>query len=429
MNNERRKNVQQFSGAAMLRRQITKKVAILFDNFGPYHEARLQAGARICDLLAVEVATSSFEYAWNGERRSRAFRYETLNKQGTSKEIDHHRLVRELDKTLSSFQPEVVIVPGWSSKAAFAALNWSLKNQTPVVGVSQSTALDEVRIAWREHIKRRIVRLFSTALVGGARQIEYLKTLGMPLDHIFSGYAAVDNQYFQTRSDAARKNSAGLRQAHRIPERYFLASARFVPKKNLTQLLEAYSVYRRSYGEGAARSRETSPWDLVILGDGPLRSEIEKTLDRLGISAFVHLPGFIQYDKSPVYFGLASAFIHVSASEQWGLVVNEAMASGLPVLVSKHCGCVPNLVQHGLNGYAFDPYQTEKIAELMRRLSSLDRGQLEAMGQASRAIIGLFDVDSFGQGLKSAADLALAIGPKRASLTDRILLNTLIYKS
>jgi 1,2-diacylglycerol 3-alpha-glucosyltransferase len=428
MNTERRKNAEQVGGAGAVRRPIAKKVAILFDNFGPYHEARLRAGAKICDLLAVEVAASSFEYAWNGESRSRAFRYETLIKQGTSEEIDHHRLEQELEKTLSSFQPEVVIVPGWSSRASFAALNWSLRNNTPVVGVSQSTALDEIRSVWKEYLKRRIVRLFSAALVGGARQIEYLKTLGMPLDRIFSGYAAVDNHYFQLRAGEARKDELKLRESKRLPARYFLASARFVQKKNLVRLLEAYSTYRELVGKGSAEETQPDPWDLVLLGDGPLREQIERTIDRLGIKDHVRLPGFVQYQDLPLYFGLGDAFIHVSTSEQWGLVVNEAMASGLPVLASKHCGCVPNLVRQGVNGYAFDPYQTEEIADYMHRLSIVDRERLKTMGQASREIISQFDLEYFGLGVQNAVELALQVGPKRASLPDRILLKSLIYK-
>jgi 1,2-diacylglycerol 3-alpha-glucosyltransferase len=59
--------------------------------------------------------------------------------------------------------------------------------------------------------------------------------------------------------------------------------------------------------------------------------------------------------------GLASAFIQASTTEQWGLVVNEAMASGLPVLVSERCGCAPDLVKNGVNGYTFDPYDIKEI--------------------------------------------------------------------
>ena len=129
------------------------------------------------------------------------------------------------------------------------------------------------------------------------------------------------------------------RSAHSLglPERYFLASARFVPKKNLLRLLEAYAGYRRRAGADA--------WHLVLLGDGELRGDIERRSALPDLAGAVILPGFRQYDELPAYYGLARAFVHASTTEQWGLVVNEAMAAGLPVLVSDRCGCAPDLVE------------------------------------------------------------------------------------
>src|SRR5207244_4064698 len=101
--------------------------------------------------------------------------------------------------------------------------------------------------------------------------------------------------------------------------------------KNLPRLLEAFAGYRRLAGDAA--------WELVLLGDGPLRPELVALLKDLELDGHVLLPGFKQYDELPAYYGLAGAFIHASTTEQWGLVVNEAMASGLPVLVSDRCGC------------------------------------------------------------------------------------------
>ena len=97
----------------------------------------------------------------------------------------------------------------------------------------------------------------------------------------------------------------------------------------------------------------------------------------------VILAGFKQYDELPAYYGLASAFVHASTTEQWGLVVNEAMASGLPVLVSDRCGCAPDLVEDGVNGFTFDPYDVEALAGLMQRVAAMTDERRQAMG-ASR---------------------------------------------
>jgi glycosyltransferase involved in cell wall biosynthesis len=141
----------------------------------------------------------------------------------------------------------------------------------------------------------------------------------------------------------------------------------------------------------------------------------------------VLLPGFKQYPDLPVYYGIANAFIHASTTEQWGLVVNEAMASGLPVLVSNRCGCATDLVQEGVNGFTFDPCDVEQLAQLMFRISDF-RFPISDFGVASQRIIADWGPERFAQGLKAAAECALKVGPKQASLLQRTILRALIAR-
>ena len=184
-----------------------------------------------------------------------------------------------------------------------------------------------------------------------------------------------------------------------LDKNYFLSSNRFIPKKNLFFLLSAYSAYRQIAGANA--------WDLVLCGDGNLRSQIEQHITQLKIKDFVHLPGFLQQDDLLPYFAHASCFIHASIQEQWGLVVNEAMASGLPVLVSNRCGCFEDLVIEGVNGFGFDPENLQQLADLMLKMSSGEI-DLQKMGQAALEHIQKFSPDYFAQGLVQAVEYALA---------------------
>src|ERR1035441_8598070 len=152
----------------------------------------------------------------------------------------------------------------------------------------------------------------------------------------------------------------------------------------------------------ALSSSPVVPWSLVLLGDGPLRSALNSQLSTLNLHSHVLLPGFKQYPDLPVYYGLASAFIHASTTEQWGLVVNEAMASGLPVLVSNRCGCATDLVQEGKNGFTFDPCNVEQLAQLMAKISAFQLSSLLAFGDASRQIISNWGPERFAHGLKEA---------------------------
>jgi glycosyltransferase involved in cell wall biosynthesis len=140
------------------------------------------------------------------------------------------------------------------------------------------------------------------------------------------------------------------------------------------------------------------------------------------------MPGFKQYPDLPAYYGLAKAFIHASTTEQWGLVVNEAMASGLPVLVSNRCGCAMNLVKDGVNGFTFDPFNVEEMAEVMLRLTETPKHRLTEMGDASREIISNWGPERFAKGLHDAVETALKNPRPRARLLDHLLLKALIYK-
>ena len=313
------------------------KVTVIFDNFGPYHLARLHAAAQVCDLTAVEVAASSAEYAWENKTRAHNFKSVTLFQAGTSRDLRWRELKAKMDAALDSVRPQVVFIPGWSGRTAFAALHWCLRRKIPAVAMSESTEWDEKRIAWKEWVKRKLVGLFAAALAGGNPQKNYLMKLGMPPARIFLGYDAVDNHYFENEVAEVRNQKLGVRKKFNLPENYFLASARFIEKKNLPRLIEAYARYRE-LAHSTLDTRHSTLWSLVLLGDGALRETLNSQLSTLNLQSFVQMPGFKQYPELPAYYGCARAFIHASITEQWGLVVNEAMASGLPVLVSNRCG-------------------------------------------------------------------------------------------
>jgi glycosyltransferase involved in cell wall biosynthesis len=292
-----------------------------------------------------------------------------------------------------------------------------------MVVMSESARGDEPRTWWKEIIKRRIVDFYSAALVGGRRHVEYLVELGMPRDRIFTGYDVVDNDYFarraiEIRNSHLRRGYGGqaafeIQKKYRLPENYFLASARFIEKKNLPRLVRAYAEYRRQSGENAM-------WDLVLLGDGPLRETLNTQLSTLNLHSHVHLPGFKQYDELPVYYALANAFVHASTTEQWGLVVNEAIASGLPVIVSERCGCAPELVRD--NGFTFDPMDEHELAAQMLKMTTLADGERSRLGHASYSISANFSPERFGEGLERAASVAMELAPRRFGVMDRALL-------
>jgi glycosyltransferase involved in cell wall biosynthesis len=330
---------------------------------------------------------------------------------------------------LDEIKPDAVAVPGWGYIDALAALQWSLLHRVPVVCMSDSMARDERRRWWKEIVKRRFIRCYSAALVAGTPHADYLVHLGMSADWIFQGYDAVDNEYFAQGAKEVRSQKSEVRRRCGLPEKYFLVPRRFIWEKNLARLLEAYALYRKKSEARSQKSEvgKTKIWDLVLVGDGPLQSSILNFRSSLGLDACVHMPGFKQYKELPDYYGLASTVILPSVSETWGLVVNEAMASGLPVLVSSRCGCAKDLVQEGVNGFTFDPFNVEELAELMLKVSAVNF-PLSAFGSQSQRIISNWGPERFAAGLKSAVDKAIEVGPVKPTLVQKLILKALLAR-
>ncbi len=156
--------------------------------------------------------------------------------------------------------------------------------------------------------------------------------------------------------------------------------------KNLQTLLRAFQKYRKRNG----------PWSLVLVGTGEEESQLRQVAAAQDTCA-IHFAGVKQLPELVKYYAFASCFVLPSISEPWGLVVNEAMASGLPMLVSNRCGCATDLVEEGANGFLFDPEDTEAIADVMARISS-GRVDLVKVGERSRERIAAFNPSEFARG-------------------------------
>jgi glycosyltransferase involved in cell wall biosynthesis len=252
----------------------------------------------------------------------------------------------------------------------------------------------------------------------------------------------------------ATSNSLPATAPEALAAPYFLASNRFVERKNLGRLIRAYAGYVERFQQGAVKSI----WPLVLLGDGELRGELQALCGELGIKVFsfqgsvfsrekegdlnlnsyklktpaeggcVVFTGFRQVEELPFFYAGAGAFIHPALSEPWGLVINEAMASGLPVLSSRNVGAAEELVQEGVNGFSFDPDDVEGLAGLMAQMAGMSVEKRLSMGKASERLILEWGSERFSRGAQDAVRVAMSAPTKCAGIFDCILLEILIRK-
>lgn len=371
-------------------------IAIIFSNFGPYHLARLQAFQDICSQKnwscnGIELAQHQVEYPWKPQNKKLKNSIISVTQHQQLETVKFETLIRRLYHVLFQVNPDVLVVSGYSRPTMLCAVLWTILNRKKAILFSESKEDDAVRIGWQEILKRLIVKFYKAALVGGKMHKDYLSKLGMSSQGIFYGYDVVDNTVF------APQKIKTLPKA--LDKPYFLAINRFIPKKNLLNLIEAYCNYRQKVGENA--------WDLVLCGDGELKNRIETKIAALNLQDHVYLPGFLQQEQLLPLFAHASCFVHASTTEQWGLVVNEAMAAGLPVIVSERCGCFTELVVEGVNGFGFNPENITQLSSLMQKISSSEV-DLISMGQASLDRIKNYSPEYFAMGLKQAVEYAIS---------------------
>ena len=394
------------------------RIAILTRQVTNYHHVRFAAaGQRFasCDVISM-ANQGKFAQVLSRERESGYVAHRLY--AGTDayrKAAADGELQKEVARTLDAIAPDVVAIPGWASPESFAGLKWVKRRRARAILMSDSQAHDAARNSLREGIKARIIRLFDAALVAGSPHRRYVVQLGMPPDRVFLGYDVVDNKHFVAGADSARAHQH--RERLGLPERYIFASARFIPKKNLVRLIRGYAEAISQLADAPA---------LFIAGDGEGRGELEALVKSLSLQGRVHLPGFFSFDDIPALYGLAEAFAHVPTSEQWGLVVNEAAASGLPMLLSRGCGAASELLEEGVGGWLVQAEDVDAIAEVLRRLMVLAPEQRMRMGAANRArVLASWGPDDFARSLRFAAEAAQAHPIVSLNPLDRALIYTI----
>ncbi|HEX8847108.1 MAG TPA: glycosyltransferase family 4 protein [Pyrinomonadaceae bacterium] len=368
-------------------------VAILYVKLAPFHFARLESAGKLwtergARLTCIEIAREQSNYSWGrSEYASDDFNYRTLF-DGEYFSLKYRMIRQAINRALDEVQPDVLVINGWGHKESVAALGWCCRNRVPRVLISDSQSIDSPRRKWKETIKRSFVAQCHAGFVGGAPHIRYLASLGLSPEFCVTGCDVVDNEMFLSAAKTRRETSASPEQSSlRI-----LSCLRLLKIKNVPAAL-------RSLAELSA------PWHWTIAGDGPERESITDYARALGLGDRVHLPGHIRYSDLPGLYAAADVYLQPSLSEPWGLAVNEAMAAGLPVVVSRQCGCHEDLVREGVNGYTFDPRSGESLICAMEKFWER-RGEWAQMGEASADIIKSWSLELFARNLWRACELA-----------------------
>lgn len=362
----------------------------MYPQFGPYHVARLRVcrpffAARGLEIVGLELFRKQLTYDWEPAPDDAPILRCDFNpgRGDTLRWLDVPKLLLRLKHA----EPALVFVNGWSSRDALISHAYCYGMSKPRVVVCDSSDKDGIRPRYKDQCKSLISRGAAAAFVAGTPHADYLRRLGMKPDSIFLGCDAVDNAHFASASRRLRER--GFR---------FLTVARLEPPKNLLRAAESFLQFL---------SQDTSgnPWAWEIVGYGSLEPILRDIGARSG--GRITFSGRRTYDELPATYAGADLYWQPSIIEPWGLVVNEAMAAGLPVLVSDRCGCSDDLVDSNI-GWTFDPLSPESMVTGLRNAAK-NWDRWPEMGRAAQQKIAAWDLQRFAQGAYDAAAHAIEI--------------------
>ncbi len=302
---------------------------------------------------------------------------------------------------LRGFAPDVVLVHGWHTRTCLQALAAARRLGVPVVVRGESNDLRR-RPAWVKVAQRLLLSRYAACLAIGQANAAFYRARGVPDSRILLAPYCVDNERFAASAERARPRRDDIRARWAIPREAFVAlfCGKLVSKKRPLDLLRAASQARR---------RGVGSLHVLLAGDGELRRSC------LDLASEERLPtscaGFLNQGQIAEAYVAADVLVLPSdGGETWGLVVNEAMACGLPALVSDLVGCHPDLVIAGCTGRTFPCGDTDALAMELSALAR-DPGQAREWGAAARQrVFSHYGLSQAVDGTRAALALLLAGG-------------------
>jgi 1,2-diacylglycerol 3-alpha-glucosyltransferase len=381
---------------------VTRRLVILTEIISPYRIPLFNLLARDPDVSLHVIFLSETDPGlrqWQVYKSEIRFSYQIL--PAWRKRLGRYNMLLNfgLSSALKASSPDIILCGGYNYLASWRALFWARSRNIPFLLWCESNVQDlRRRHALVEILKDEFFQKSTGFLVPGKSAHEYVRVHRINDDRIFTAPNAVDNELFATASKTARQNARALRAQLGLPQRYILFVGRLVPEKGVFELLSAYAKLDE-------RTREQV--GLVYAGDGAARRELEVRSASIS-PGMVRFAGFVQRDPLARYYALADMLVLPTYNDPWGLVVNEAMACGLPVIVSQVAGCAADLVKENWNGMLINPKDVLSLAAAIGRVAG-NCELRDAMGINSAELISTYSPAAWSLGVSRS--LAALGGP------------------
>ena len=388
----------------MMQRQekTTMKIVVLTNILNPYATARLSTLGAVKNIeLTVMVQTSNEanrtwqldDFAGNS--------FETILLPGIHLRIGiadrtYLHLNYGVKKNLKRINPDAVVILGWNNPTTFIAARACKKLKIPVIAWSGSTKNEPslLRSLGKPVIRRFHRQCAAFVSYGSAAKSLLVDYWGIDPAKIFILGNPVDNTFFINESKKSKKNKSiyynGAKNKYSI-----LFIGQIIQRKGLLELVRAFRILQK-------KIRNV---DLIIAGKGPYEKKLKEIISDEGIEN-IHFIGYCNQDKLPALYSQSTIFCLPSREEVWGLVINEAMACGIPVIASEVCGAVEDLIIHNTTGMVFHTGDQNDLSEKMETLLR-DSALRRAISRKGKEHIQKWDIAKLVARMQKAVQFAI----------------------
>lgn len=283
---------------------------------------------------------------------------------------------------IEQYNPDAILIFGWAFRSHLKAMRY-FKKKVPVLFRGDSTILNKqglIKRTARKLFLQWIYKHIDKALFVGRNNFNYYTSFGLKQEQLIWAPHAIDNKRFQENEIEHAKKAKEIRKQLLIGENdfVFLFAGKLEFQKDPFVLLNAF-----------IHADFSNKAHLVFIGNGPFEAPLKLKAKN---SRNIHFMEFQNQQAMPGVYRVADVFVLPSQSETWGLGVNEAMACKKPVIVSDKCGCAPDLVEDGRNGYIFRSHDEADLQQKLLKIND-EKERINLMGEVSFQKIQAYTIE------------------------------------
>lgn len=371
-----------------------KRVALVTNIIPPYRISLFERIGQEYDLTVVVSAANEKHRQWDNWQEDKSCKFKTvlLNGPVVNHKEGFFAAQPELFKVLDNIDPDVVINSSFSPNSLFGSRYAKKHNKKAILWSEATTHSERNRSLARKLYRKMLIRQNHGFIASGIESKKYLMSLGANPEKCFTAVDAIENFRTEQQYSDILIKSMSLRS--KFKGTVLLFSGQLIKRKGIDLLFNAY--------EKIPDKLETT---LLIMGNGPLENELKKLAKNKGLKN-VKFVGFKDEYEKWIYYLASDIYVMPTREDVWGLVVNEALLAGLPVICSKYAGAATDLVADGRSGFIIDPFDTNQFTNRLTRTIE-NKDMLSSMQHKSYEIISDYSIENSAQGFIDAIEAGL----------------------